>query len=267
MSDLMDKPAAKDPIDHHSLATDAFEKPERSCFNLTHYAKMIPECHAMFVMPPGCSRILRLSSIEEGISERFTMFNLEQSDVIDGDMESLFIEGAEQTIERLTEDGRRPKIFAVFDSCVGSFIGNDHDYVMTELRQMAPDIIFFDLAVDPINRDVIAPLVRFHNTVTALFEKTADTRTVNWLGHYARLAENHPLPAKLKERGLESRHLSDCATLEELRLMGNAAANVVASAVALPTARILKERLGIPYYNLLNPNDPESLSEEALLAL
>lgn len=250
-----------------ALMTDAFEKPERSCFNLTHYAKMIPECHAMFLMPPGCSRILRLSSIEEGIADRFTMFNLEQSDVIDGDVETLFIEGAKQTIERLTEDDRRPKIFAVFGSCVDGFIGTDKDYVMTELREWAPDIIFFDLAVDPINRDVIAPLVRFHNTLTALFEHTETNRTVNWLGSYARPKAEHPLLEKLNQAGLHSRHMLDCSTLAELQRMGNSAANIVSTAVALPAARKLKERLGTPYYNLMNPADPESLTEEALFAL
>ncbi len=250
-----------------ALMTDAFEKPERSCFNLTHYAKMIPECHSMFLMPPGCSRILRLSSIEEGIADRFTMLNLEQSDVINGGVESLFIEGAEQIIERLTEDGRRPKIFAVFGSCVDSFIGTDKDYVMAMLRQWAPDIIFFDLAVDPINRDVIAPLVRFHNTLTALFDQTGTSRTVNWLGSYARPREDHPLLAKLHQAGLQSRHMLDCTTLDELRRMGNSTANIVSTAVALPAARILKERFGTPYYNAMNPADPESLTEEELLAL
>ena len=38
----------------------AFDRPERACFNLTHYARLIPESHAVFVMPPGCSRIIRL---------------------------------------------------------------------------------------------------------------------------------------------------------------------------------------------------------------
>lgn len=247
--------------------SDAFEKAERSCFNLTHYAKMFPESHALFVMPPGCSRILRLSSIEEGISHRFTMFNLEQSDVINGSVESIVIDGAARTIKRLTELGRRPKIFSVFVSCVDSFIGTDRDYIMEELRQMEPDMIFFDLAVDPINRDTMAPLVRVHNTVTALFEKTGQTRTVNWIGNYLRPEDTHPLVQKLQENGLESRHLSDCSTVDELRLMGNSTANIAMTAMGLPAVKKLKERFGTPYYNLMNPNDPDSLTEEALLAL
>ena len=247
--------------------SDAFEKAERSCFNLTHYAKMFPESHALFVMPPGCSRILRLSSIEEGISHRFTMFNLEQSDVINGSVESIVIDGAARTIKRLTELSRRPKIFSVFVSCVDSFIGTDRDYIMEELRQMEPDMIFFDLAVDPINRDTMAPLVRVHNTVTALFEKTGQTRTVNWIGNYLRPEDTHPLVQKLQENGLESRHLSDCSTVDELRLMGNSTANIAMTAMGLPAVKKLKERFGTPYYNLMNPNDPDSLTEEALLAL
>ena len=247
--------------------TDGFEKAERSCFNLTHYAKLIPESHAVFVMPPGCSRILRLSSIEEGMSHRFTMFNLEQSDIINGSVEDLLLEGAERTLKRLTEDGRRPKILSVFASCVDSFIGTDREFVIEQLQEKYPDVIFFNLAVDPINRDSLPPLVRVHNTITALFEKTGSTRTANWLGHYLRPDENHPLLLKLQQSNITSRHLLDCETVEELRQMGNAAVNIVAGPMALPAARILKNRFGTPYYNLVNPADPDSLSEEALLAL
>ncbi|MBQ2449779.1 MAG: hypothetical protein II270_07055 [Peptococcaceae bacterium] len=247
--------------------SDSFEKAERSCFNLTHYAKLIPESHAVFVMPPGCSRILRLSSIEEGMSHRFTMFNLEQSDIINGSVEDLLLEGAERTLKRLTEDGRRPKILSVFASCVDSFIGTDREFVIEQLQEKYPDVIFFNLAVDPINRDSLPPLVRVHNTITALFEKTGSTRTANWLGHYLRPDENHPLLLKLQQSNITSRHLLDCETVEELRQMGNAAVNIVAGPMALPAARILKNRFGTPYYNLVNPADPDSLSEEALLAL
>ena len=247
--------------------SDSFEKAERSCFNLTHYAKLIPESHAVFVMPPGCSRILRLSSIEEGMSHRFTMFNLEQSDIINGSVEDLLLEGAERTLKRLTEDGRRPKILSVFASCVDSFIGTDREFVIEQLQEKYPDVIFFNLAVDPINRDSLPPLVRVHNTITALFEKTGSTRTANWLGHYLRPDENHPLLLKLQQSDITSRHLLDCETVEELRQMGNAAVNIVAGPMALPAARILKDRFGTPYYNLVNPADPDSLSEEALLAL
>ena len=247
--------------------SDSFEKAERSCFNLTHYAKLIPESHAVFVMPPGCSRILRLSSIEEGMSHRFTMFNLEQSDIINGSVEDLLLEGAERTLKRLTKDGRRPKILSVFASCVDSFIGTDREFVIEQLQEKYPDVIFFNLAVDPINRDSLPPLVRVHNTITALFEKTGSTRTANWLGHYLRPDENHPLLLKLQQSDITSRHLLDCETVEELRQMGNAAVNIVAGPMALPAARILKSRFGTPYYNLVNPADPDSLSEEALLAL
>lgn len=247
--------------------TQAFEKPERSCFNLTHYAKLIPESHCMFMMPPGCSRILRLSAIEEGISHRFTMFNLEPEDVICGGIEEMLLDAARMTLERLTEEGRRPKIFGVFVSCVDSFLGTDHDYVLEQLRQEAPDVIFLDLAVDPINRDVLPPLVRLHNQVTDLFERTGEKRRVNWLGSHLQAAADEPLRRKLEERGIECVHLSDCRDLEQLRELGSSAANVVAKAVALPAARRLKARLGIPYYNLTDPGDPQSVSEEVLLAL
>lgn len=244
--------------------TFAFEKPARSCFNLTHYAKLIPESHAVFVMPAGCSRILRLSAIEEGISHRFTMFNLESTDIISGDVESILIEAACTTIDRLTEENRRPRIFSLFVSCIDSFIGTDHDYVMSELRAFAPDIIFFDLAVDPINRESLPPLVRVHNTVTSLFEHTQQEPFSLWLGSHLPPAADHPLRQRLAERGIPSRHLSECDTVEELRQMGNSLVNVAATAMALPAVRKLKSRFGTPYYNLMDPADPDSLGEEAL---
>ena len=93
--------------------SQCFEVPERSCFNLTHYARLVPESHIVFVTPPGCSRIIRLSAIEEGINERFTIFNLEPSDVIQGSIENILIDGTEATLDRLTTEGRRPKAMLV----------------------------------------------------------------------------------------------------------------------------------------------------------
>lgn len=247
--------------------SEPFEKAERSCFNLTHYAMLLPESHAVFSMPPGCSRILRLSAIEEGISHRFTMFNLEQVDVIRGDVESIILEHTKACLERLTAQGRRPKILMVFVSCIDGFIGTDHDYVLEELRAYAPDVIFMDLAVDPINRDVLPPLVRLHKTVTALFEKSGDEASALWLGSYLPPAGDDALRVKLEAAGLVSRHLSDCRTLEELRQLGNCRAVIAATKVAVAAAKELKARLGIPYYNLTDPADSEALTEEALLQL
>lgn len=246
--------------------TQRFEKPERSCFNLTHYCRLIPESHAVFVMPPGCSRIIRLSAIEEGISDRFTMFNLEQTDIIGGDVESILTDGTRLTIDRLTAEGRRPRIVPVFVSCVDSFIGTDHDHVMTQLRALAPDIQFLDLAVDPINRDTLPPLVRLHNAVTALFERTGTARQVNWLGSHLPPAQDDPLLLRLTGRGFVSRHLLDCPTLADLRALGNSAANIAVTPSAVPAVRRLKERLGTPYLNLVTPEDPESMTEEGLPA-
>jgi hypothetical protein len=109
--------------------------------------------------------------------------------------------------------------------------------------------------------------VRLHNAVTDLFERSAPTRSVNWLGSYLPPTDDHPLRLKLEERGILSRHLLDCATLDELKLLGNSAANIAATAVAVPALKRLKARLGIPYYNLVNPADPDSMTEEELMAL
>lgn len=244
-----------------------FEKPEKSCFNLAHYARMLPENHAIFVMPPGCSRILKLTAIELGFSDRFTMFNLEESDLISGEVENILIEGAKSTLERLTIDGRRPKTFSLFVSCVDSFIGTDHEYVMEQLRTYAPDIQFLDLAVDPINRPTKPPLVGFFDAVTGLFEKTGSKREVHWLGLYHKPEPDHPLLMNLNAAGISSRHLLDCLSFLELQALGDCRANIVTSPMALPAAKKLQARLGIPYYNLADPTDPDSLTEEELLTL
>lgn len=244
-----------------------FEKPERSCYNLTHYAKLVPESHAVFIMPLGCSRILRLSAIEEGISHRFTMFNLEQGDLIEGSVEDIFLDGVKDCLDRLTAEGHRPRVMMTFTSCVDGFIGTDHGYVMDRLRAYAPDVIFMDLAMDPINRETLAPLVRVHRNITALFEKTGRSRDVVWLGKWIPPQADHPLAAKLAERGLVSRHLLDCGSLEALRQLGSAAAFIAETKLMLPVVRELKERFGTPYYNLSDPADALSISEEELLSL
>lgn len=247
--------------------TNCFEKPERSCFNLTHYARLVPESHIAFITPPGCSRIIRLSAIEQGVSDRFTVFNLEQADVIQGSVEEIIIEGVETTLDRLTEEDRRPRVFMVFVSCVDGFIGTDHSYIMDELRSFAPDVIFMDLAMDPINRATLPPLVRLHRNITDLFEKTADSRDVTWLGKWIPPEADDPLAVKLAERGLVSRHLLDCERLEETRALGNSAAFIAVTELMRPVVRELKARLGVPYYNLADPADPESMSLEELLSI
>ena len=247
--------------------TACFEKPERSCYNLVHYARLVPESHVIFITPPGCSRIIRLSAIEEGVSDKFTILNLEETDLIAGSVEDIFVEGVQQTIDRLTDDNRRPKVLLSFTSCVDGFIGTDHGYVMSRLRAYAPDIIFMDLAMDPINRETLAPLVRVHRTIIALFEKSEPARSVVWLGKWVPPEADDALADKLAERGFENRHLLDCETLDELRALGGAAANVAVTKIMLPVVRELKARLGTPYFNLADPADPESLSEEELLNL
>ena len=247
--------------------SSAFEKPERSCFNLAHYARLIPDNHAIFVMPPGCSRILKLTAIEMGFSDRFTMFNLDQSDLISGEVENILIDGAKSTIQRLTEENRRPRVFSLFVSCVDTFIGTDHSYVMDALREFAPDIHFLDLAVDPINRPTKPPLIGFFDAVTALFQRDSEDRFIHWLGLYHRPRENDPLLMKLTDAGIRSKHLLDCASFDDFIALGSCAANVITSVMAVPAAKTLKQRLGIPYYNLLDPSDPDSMTEEALLRL
>jgi len=247
--------------------TAPFEKPERSCFNLTHFCRLIPESHCMFVMPPGCSRILRLSAIEEGISQNFTVFALDEKDVINGEVESILIDGAVSTIEDLSDENRRPRIFMLFVSCIDGFIGTDHDYVMSKLKEYAPDIHFLDLAVDPINRATKPPLVRFHNEVTDLFIPSEKHRSVIWLGSYAPPAEDAHLRRKLDEAGIKSLHLIDSRNFDELTSMGGCIAALAATPMALPAVKRLKERLGIPYRNLCDTGDPDSLSEEELLKL
>lgn len=244
-----------------------FEKPERSCFNLVHYARLVPESHVIFITPPGCSRIIRLSAIEEGVSDRFTVFNLEPTDVINGSIEDIFIDGVKDVLRRLTDEGRRPRVLMSFTSCVDGFIGTDHDYVMDELRAFAPDVIFMDLAMDPINRNTLPPLVRVHKVITALFEKTAAAREVTWLGKWIPPEEDDPLAAKLAGRGIANRHLLDCKTLDELRELGNSAAFIAVTPIMRPVARALAIRFGVPYYNLADPSDPDSMSEEELLSL
>ncbi len=244
-----------------------FEKPARSCFNLVHYARLVPEAHIAFITPPGCSRIIRLSAIEEGVSDRFTVFNLEESDIISGSVEEIIIDGVKATLGRLDAEGRRPKVFEVFVSCVDGFIGTDHNYVMEELRAYAPDVIFMDLAMDPINREIQPPLVRVHKNITALFEKTGDEPAVTWLGKWIPPEEGDPLRLALEARGIASRHLLQCETLEELRALGRSRAFIAVSRIMLPVVQELKARLGTPYYDLTESGDPGSMSREELLSL
>lgn len=225
--------------------------PVHSGWNLAHICRLIPEAHALFATPPGCSRIIRLSAIEKNMSERFTTLDITKEDITFGSAEEKILRFARETIIRLKEDGRLPKAFIIFVSCIDSFIGTDHAVYLDALKREFPEIRFLDCAMDPINREIKPPIVRMQEEICSLFDGSEKIRAVNWIGRFLPVNTNNELKTHLEKHGIASLHAYDCRTMDELKKMGGSMMNIVAHPSAVSAAKELENRLGMPWVPVL----------------
>ncbi len=229
-----------------------YSAPVHLGWNLAHICRLIPEAHVLFATPPGCSRIIRLSAVQKGISESFTTLDLSSDDIVNGSTEERILSGARDALAALKAQGRFPRAMLIFISCIDGFIGTDHEYYLGTLRDEFPSVKFLDCAMDPINREKQPPIVRMQSAIASLFEGGQKARAVNWLGRFLPVNENHELKAHLNAHGVKSMHAYNCRTMDEMNKMGKSALNIVTHPTALPAAKELEKRLGMPWFGLFS---------------
>ena len=126
-----------------------YAAPARGTWNIVHIGMLLPESHQIFVCAQACLRGVVLTAAEMGASDRFSTISVEDHNLLDGDMETLIIEGTTDILNRMPE---RPRAVLIYTSCVHHFIGCDLDYVYRRLREKFPDVDFTDCYMNPIMR-------------------------------------------------------------------------------------------------------------------
>lgn len=231
--------------------------PAQSSWNLAHILRLLPESHALFVSPEGCSRIIMLSAAAAGMQGRFSTLNVTENNVIAGGMEELIVQAAEAALERF-----HPRALFIVTSCIADFVGLDRDAFFDSLRAAHPECAFLDARMDPINRKSgMPPIVRMHTLLSSLLQRTEAERAVNVLGSFTPPEEGQELFEHLKAHGFEIRHAYRCLSFDEFCAMGNSRLNLVLHPSAIPAARALKERLDMPWVDLTIVQDEETLRD------
>lgn len=229
--------------------------PAQSSWNLAHIVRLMPESHALFAAPEGCTRIIMISAAAKGMTGRFSALAVTNADVVGGGVEEKIARAAEEVLRR-----RRPKALFIVTSCIADFIGVDRSAYLDALREKYPETLIMDARMDPINRKSgLPPIVRMQNLFGDAFERTGTDNAVNVLGSFTPPEEGQELIDHLRAHGYEARHVYRCETLEQLRKMGNSALNLVVHPSAIPAARGLQARLSMPWVDLTAVSDEAAL--------
>lgn len=232
-----------------------FFSPAQSSWNLAHIMRLMPESHALFAAPEGCTRIVMISAAAKGMTGRFSAVAVTNADVIGGGVEEKIERAAEAVIRRYA-----PRALFVATSCIADFIGADRSIYLDALRQAHPETLILDARMDPINRKSgMPPIVRMQKLFGDAFERAGTDRAVNVLGSFTPPEEGQELLSHMRAHGYEIRHIYRCDAFDQLRRMGSSALNLVVHPSALPAARDLQARLAMPWVDLTAISDEESL--------
>lgn len=224
----------------------SYSIPVGGSWNLAHICALVPESHALFIVPSGCARIIHLSAAEAGMQERFSTLAVSEQDTIMGGIEEKIIPAAEEVLRRF-----QPRVLFLFTSCIADFIGLDREVYLSRLQQAHPDIAFLDGRMDPINRNgKLPPIVRMQDLICSLMEKAGSDRAVNLIGSFLPTEDSQELVSHLRAQGYEVRHAALCRSLDQLKRMGSSSLNLVLHKSAVPAAIQLQQRLGIPWADL-----------------
>lgn len=223
--------------------------PARGTWNIVHTGMLIPQAHQIFICAAGCLRGVVLTAAEMHAEDRFSTVEIRENNVLDGDMESLIIDGVSDIISKLPV---KPPAILVYTSCIHHFIGCDLKYVYKTLREKFPDISFTDCYMNPIMRKSgLNPDQLMRRQLYSLLEKRPlNSKAVNILGNDLPTYETSDLVRMIKDNGFILREITSCSTYEEYQQMAEASLNITYYAPACAGGKALAKRLGSEHLHL-----------------
>lgn len=84
-----------------------YSSPARGTWNIVHTGMLVPECHEIYVCAAGCLRGVVLTAAEMGLMDRFSTVAIRENNLLEGDMETLVIEGVTDIITSCRRGRRR----------------------------------------------------------------------------------------------------------------------------------------------------------------
>ena len=228
--------------------------PARGSWNIAHTGMLVPEAHEVFVCAEGCLRGVVLTAAEQGTIDRFSMITVEENNLLDGDMETLIVDGIGVILKKLPY---QPKAMLIYTSCVHHFAGCDLKLVYKRLKERYPEIDFVDCYMNPIMRKSgLTPDQLMRRGMYRLIRpREIDPKRVNIIGNDFATDKESELVRLIGKNGYRLREIQDCKTYDEYQELGSAAINVLYNPSAIPAGEQMQQRLGGKAVYLTNSFD------------
>ncbi|MGI5979153.1 MAG: nitrogenase component 1 [Oscillospiraceae bacterium] len=223
--------------------------PARGPWNIVHVGMLIPEAHQIFVCAQGCLRGVVLTAAEMGAQERFSTIAIRENNVLEGDMESLIIEGVTDVLQKLPT---LPPAVLVFTSCIHHFMGCDLELCYRELRRRFPGVAFTDCYMNPIMRKSgLTPDQLMRRQLYSLLEpRERNENSISILGNCFPTDETSELLQMLRAGGKTVKDITLCRSYHEYLTMAESATCITMLPPARAGGDALAERLGMKHLYL-----------------
>ena len=216
--------------------------PARGVWNIVHIGMLIPGAHQIYVCAGNCLRGVVLTAAEMNAQSRFSTITIKENNVLDGDMETLLIEGVTDILHRLPS---LPPAVLVFTSCIHHFMGCDLALCYRELRKRFPGVDFTDCYMNPIMRKSgLTPDQLMRRQLYSLLKPCAQDDGVNILGNCFPTDETSELVKIIRQTGRPLRDITVCKTYEDYQKMAASTFHIAYNPPARAGGEALSNRLG-----------------------
>lgn len=215
----------------------------RGTWNIVHTGFLVPEAHEIFACAAGCLRGVVLTAAEMQAQERFSTIEICEENVLEGDMESLLIEGVTDILGKLPY---QPRAVLLYTSCIHHFIGCDLRLCYARLRERFPDIDFTDCYMNPIMRKSgLTPDQLMRRGLYALLkERPLSPHKLSIIGNNLPTDKGCELVTLARQAGFTVTEIHDCKDYDAYQSMAESSLNLCYNPVARAGGQALEQRLG-----------------------
>ena len=93
--------------------------PARGVWNIVHIGMLIPGAHQIYVCAGNCLRGVVLTAAEMNAQSRFSTITIKENNVLDGDMETLLIEGVTDILQASQPAARGARLYELYPPFYG----------------------------------------------------------------------------------------------------------------------------------------------------
>ncbi len=241
-----------------------YASPAHGGWGVLKMGQLIPESYHLFVSPAACGRHGALAARLEGRNRTVSYYHLTEQSIVSGDYEQEIKDATAELLDYLTAQGRRPRVFNIFVSCIDDLLGTDLDALTEELTRQFPDVRFITCHMNPITTDAaVPPAVNIQNKIYSVLEPgEARDSGVNLIGNLQAIRPESELFTLLRQMGAEPiRHISDFTSYDDYQSMAKSRCNLVLAPPGKYASTQMEAKLGIPYLMALTAFRPENITE------